>query len=101
MSETTEYQLEAVPPGARRSGDTRSRWAWVEPLVWTERMLTALEQGVKGGKWFSLSILRRRLGLRGISRGADSFRWPNAFFAEQGLYNLSAAHALARQSSSR
>jgi len=46
-------------------------------------------------------ILRRRLGLRGISRGADSFRWPNAFFAEQGLYNLSAAHALARQSSMR
>ena len=26
----------------------------VEPKVWTERMLTALEQGVKGGKWFSL-----------------------------------------------
>ena len=46
-------------------------------------------------------ILRRRLGLRGISRGADSFRWPNAFFAEQGLFNLSTTHALARQSSSR
>lgn len=30
------------------------RWAWVEPSVWTPRMLTALEQGVKGGKWFSL-----------------------------------------------
>jgi len=26
----------------------------VEPKVWTERMLTALVQGVKGGKWFSL-----------------------------------------------
>jgi RNA-directed DNA polymerase len=26
----------------------------VEPTVWTDRMLTALEQGVKGGKWFSL-----------------------------------------------
>ena len=26
----------------------------MEPEVWTERMLTALEQGVKGGKWFSL-----------------------------------------------
>jgi RNA-directed DNA polymerase len=26
----------------------------VEPTVWTERMLEALEQGVKGGKWFSL-----------------------------------------------
>ena len=25
-----------------------------KPTVWTERMLTALEQGVKGGKWFSL-----------------------------------------------
>jgi RNA-directed DNA polymerase len=46
-------------------------------------------------------ILRRRLGLRGISRGADSFRWPNAFFTEQGLHNLNAAHASARQSSSR
>jgi RNA-directed DNA polymerase len=30
------------------------RWHWVEPTVWTERMLAALEQGVKGGKWFSL-----------------------------------------------
>ena len=26
----------------------------MEPSVWTERMLTALEEGVKGGKWFSL-----------------------------------------------
>jgi len=25
-----------------------------EPVVWTERMLTALIKGVKGGKWFSL-----------------------------------------------
>ena len=25
-----------------------------EPAVWTERMLAALEQGVKGGKWYSL-----------------------------------------------
>lgn len=63
------------------------RWTF-EPLDrWIRRRLRGL--------------LRRRLGLRGISRGADSFRWPNAFFAEQGLYSLSAAHALARQSSSR
>ncbi len=27
---------------------------WVEPTVWTPRMWTALEEGVKGGKWFSL-----------------------------------------------
>jgi len=32
----------------------RARWAWAEPKVWTDRMLTALEQGVKGGKWHAL-----------------------------------------------
>jgi RNA-directed DNA polymerase len=39
---------------ATQGGEVRARWAWTEPVVWTERMLTALEQGVKGGKWFSL-----------------------------------------------
>jgi RNA-directed DNA polymerase len=29
-------------------------WAGVEAGVWTERMLSALGNGVKGGKWFSL-----------------------------------------------
>lgn len=28
--------------------------AWAEAAVWTERMLAALETGVKGGVWFSL-----------------------------------------------
>ena len=39
---------------AKQAGEVHARWAWVEPCVWTERMLTALEDGVKGGKWFSL-----------------------------------------------
>ena len=43
-----------VPEEARRTGDIRNRWSWVEPSAWTDRMLTALEQGVKGGKWYSL-----------------------------------------------
>jgi len=43
-----------VPATATQAGQVRARWAWAEPSVWTERMLTALEQGVKGGKWFSL-----------------------------------------------
>jgi RNA-directed DNA polymerase len=30
------------------------KWEWVEASIWTEAMLTALENGVKGGKWFSL-----------------------------------------------
>jgi RNA-directed DNA polymerase len=37
-----------------QAGDVRARWAWTEPTVWTARMLTALEEGVKGGIWFSL-----------------------------------------------
>jgi RNA-directed DNA polymerase len=47
------------------------------------------------------SILRRRAGLRGPSRGADQQRWPNAFFAEHGLFSLVAAHASVVQSSRR
>jgi RNA-directed DNA polymerase len=37
-----------------RGGEIRSRWPWVEPEVWNERMLEALETGVRGGKWHSL-----------------------------------------------
>lgn len=36
------------------AGEVRARWAWTERSVWTDRMLTALENGVGGGKWFSL-----------------------------------------------
>jgi RNA-directed DNA polymerase len=43
-----------VPARATQAGEIRARWAWVEATVWTERMLTALENGVKGGVWFSL-----------------------------------------------
>ena len=39
---------------AHEAGERRSRWAWVEASVWTDRMLAALENGVKGGVWFSL-----------------------------------------------
>ena len=50
----TEPQPATVPPGAKPAGDVRARWAWAERSVWTDRMLTALEDGVKGDKWFSL-----------------------------------------------
>jgi RNA-directed DNA polymerase len=49
-----ENQPTLVPSAAKPVGEIHDRWSWVEPLVWTERMLTALETGVKGGKWFSL-----------------------------------------------
>lgn len=47
------------------------------------------------------SILRKRAGRTGRGRGWDHHRWKNAFFAAHGLFNLTAAHALARQSSAR
>jgi len=51
---SAEEKPAGVPAGAKQAGEIRARWAWVEPTIWTERMLAALEQGVKGGKWFSL-----------------------------------------------
>ena len=59
-----------VAAGPTQAGDTQARWAWVERAVWTERMLAALETGVKGGKWFS---------------------WPNAFFRDAGLFTMTEA----------
>jgi RNA-directed DNA polymerase len=54
MTEAPENQPEAVSERATRDGEPQRHWHWVEPTIWTERMLTALEQGVKGGQWFSL-----------------------------------------------
>ena len=34
--------------------DRRFKWEWAEASIWTDAMLTALENGVKGDKWFSL-----------------------------------------------
>ena len=39
---------------AKTTGSIYARWAWVDASIWTERMLTALENGVQGGKWYSL-----------------------------------------------
>ncbi|HSK67972.1 MAG TPA: group II intron reverse transcriptase/maturase [Candidatus Limnocylindria bacterium] len=47
------------------------------------------------------SLLRKRAGRRGRGRGRDHQRYPNAFFAAQGLFSLSAAHARACQSAQR
>jgi RNA-directed DNA polymerase len=53
MTKRPEDQPATVPL-AQQAGEIHSRWRWVEPCAWTVRMLTALEQGVKGTKWFRL-----------------------------------------------
>jgi len=55
-----------------RGGDIRARWAWVEPSVWTDRMLEALENGVKGGKWYSL--MDKVYDLRNLEAAWDKVR---------------------------
>jgi RNA-directed DNA polymerase len=45
------------------------------------------------------SILRKRKGLHGISRGYDHYRWPNKFFRVHGLFSLVEAHRALLQSS--
>ena len=54
VTKPMEDKPEAVLERDIRAGELLARWVWVEPTVWTLRMLTALEQGVEGGKWFSL-----------------------------------------------
>lgn len=44
------------------------------------------------------SILRKRHKRRGRGRGRDHQRWPNAYFAELGLFSLHAARVAAGQS---
>ena len=54
-----------VENAAMPAGDIALRWKWVERSVWTDRMLMALERGVKAGRW-----------------------WPIAYFDQLGLWRL-------------
>jgi len=54
MSEQAGTIPVGVPARARRTGEAGHKPYNAEPLVWTERMLEALERGVQGGKWYSL-----------------------------------------------
>ena len=115
MSGRTEFKPTAVPFSAKQVGEAESRWGWLEPGVRTDRMLTALDTGVKGGQWFSLidkvyrernlfaafRILRKRHKRKGRGEGWDHLRGKNAYFAERGLYCLRQAHVSVRQSSLR
>ena len=76
-SDTQEMAGAKVTQKTKQASEIRARWAWAEPAIWTNRMWSALETGVKGGLWFE---------------------WPNRYFAELGLYSLEHAQADARQS---
>src|SRR5664279_1858002 len=44
----------AEPTPSQQAGKARDPWWWVEPCVWTERMLTRLEQSEPTTVWFRL-----------------------------------------------
>ena len=68
---TKQEELSKVEETPKQGREAESqKWSWVEAEVWTERMLTTLETGVKGGK--------------------------NAYFIEQGLFTMAVAHASPR-----
>ena len=43
-----------VPFGATPAGEPPQVRDWANPSVWTDRMVTTLEQGVRGGRWHTL-----------------------------------------------
>ena len=58
VSSTTKQSESRAPAVSERTTQGAEihgwDWSWVEASVWNERMLAALKNGVKGGKWFSL-----------------------------------------------
>jgi len=107
VSETAE-----VPTRAIQAESAEAQWGWVERTIWTERMLAALGNGVKGNKWFSLidkvyrpstlqtawEQVKRNRGAAGIDRqsiegfAAQAERYLNelAKELEEGRYHASA-----------
>ena len=73
----------------------RSLRSWFEYFKHSHRFTFAISD-----KWVRMrlrSLLRRRQGRRGREQGSNHLRWPNAFFARQGLFSFVEAHALACQ----
>ena len=56
--------VEETPKQGREAES--QKWDWVEAEVWTGRMLATLENGVKGGRWFSL--IDKVYGRRSLAR---------------------------------
>ena len=58
MDEERQRTAPEVPETAKQGAETQGHkvpdLSWVEATIWTERMVSALVNGVKGGCWYSL-----------------------------------------------
>ena len=93
-NKATEKVESTVSEETRQETETQAqqKWLWVEAAVWTVRMLAALVNGVKGGKWFSLmdkiyaertlqiawQRVRRNRGAAGIDRTISNGQMPTS-----------------------
>lgn len=75
------------------NGTLHGWFGYFRHCYWT--VFTTLDSWIRGRL---RSILRKRAGRRGRGRGLDHHRWPNQYFADQGLFSLSAALGRLRQS---
>ena len=55
MAKRTDQRPATVPFGATPAGQPPSVKEWANRVVWNERMLDALQSGVRGGKWHTLN----------------------------------------------
>lgn len=92
----------------RTSGKSLERIiAEINPILkgWFEYFKHGLYTALRDlDKWVRArlrSILRKRKGGRGRSRGSDHHKWPNEHFAKLGLFSLLEAQELFRQSAKR
>jgi RNA-directed DNA polymerase len=98
-----------VSAGTTQTGAVRARWTWTAPEVWTERMLTTLEQGVRGGKWhtlidkvYALPTLRAAFARVKANRGAPGVDQVTVAMYEQRLdANLAQVSAALRDGTYR
>ena len=52
----TQAVVPVVPAKATQGTEAQRRdFGWAEASIWTDRMVSALVNGVQGGKWFSLA----------------------------------------------
>jgi RNA-directed DNA polymerase len=109
MHAPQDSQPATVPDRATPAGAVRARWAWVAPEVWTDRMLTALEQGVRGGRWhtvidkvYALPTLRVAFARVKANHGAPGVDQVTVAMYEQRLdANLAALSAALRDGTYR
>ncbi len=54
MEQQSPVSAALATQGTDVTGGEPRHFAWAEASIWTDRMVSALGNGVKGGKWFSL-----------------------------------------------